>query len=491
VTSPDPEPRALVVAPDRTPAPLANLAQRTLATIQAAESALVPRQLIVGADGSAIFGTIGAALAVAVDGDVILVRPGEYRESLVIDKSVTIQGHGPRERIVVRPLTDYEPCIRIEGGEPHLLAITIDSTEFDDDEADEAGEDDWLSDFGGPGANAHLLIVAGSPTIEGVDIRGPGGLAISARGTLATVRHCRISGSNCGIYVSEGATPRIVGNEVWDNAKAAIQIEDSGTNPLIRLNRLHDGREAGILIFKGASPRIEQNEVWGTRDGIGVTGADTDPVVLSNRVHDNHRAGITIGMGASPRVEDNDVWGNDQAGIGIYGTETGSSFLALIFDSIASSRSGTDPLVRANRIHDGQGVGIFIAMGASPRIEDNEIWGNARAGIVSSDAGTDPIICGNRVHDGQTVGIDVSTGASPLIEDNEIWGNAVHGLYVSGTNTSPVITGNTVRDGLGHGVHVRDGATPTIHGNTFTGYSIPIEVDDDAAPTIGPNRTNG
>ena len=96
MADPDPELRALVVAPDRTPVPLANLAQRTLATLKVPDLALgASRQLIVSADGSAMFTTIGAALAVAGDGDDILVRPGEYRESLgLVNKQRKHQGPG-------------------------------------------------------------------------------------------------------------------------------------------------------------------------------------------------------------------------------------------------------------------------------------------------------------------------------------------------------------------------------------------------------------
>ena len=97
------------------------------------------RHLVVSADGSAMFRTIGAALAVAMDGNEILVRPGEYRESLVIDKSVTIRGDGSRERIVVRPSVDDQPCIAIEGGAPHIIGLTIEGTDSDElDDVDDS-----------------------------------------------------------------------------------------------------------------------------------------------------------------------------------------------------------------------------------------------------------------------------------------------------------------------------------------------------------------
>ena len=55
---------------------------------------------VVAAVGSGDFSTIGKALA-AADGDTILVRPGSYIESLIVDKGISLQGDGPVDAIVV------------------------------------------------------------------------------------------------------------------------------------------------------------------------------------------------------------------------------------------------------------------------------------------------------------------------------------------------------------------------------------------------------
>ena len=56
---------------------------------------------LVAQDGSGDFATIGAAVAAASDGDRVLVRPGRYVESVVLDKAVSIEGDGDRAAIVV------------------------------------------------------------------------------------------------------------------------------------------------------------------------------------------------------------------------------------------------------------------------------------------------------------------------------------------------------------------------------------------------------
>ena len=65
--------------------------------------------LVVAAAGKADHRSIGAALSAAKPGARILVRPGVYRESLVLDKPVEIFGDGPREEIVIT--ADSAACL--------------------------------------------------------------------------------------------------------------------------------------------------------------------------------------------------------------------------------------------------------------------------------------------------------------------------------------------------------------------------------------------
>ena len=140
---------------------------------------MTPRELFVGADHPAAFRTIGEALAVAADRDEIHVLPGEYRESLVIDKTVRIGGDGPRDRIIIRPLISGEPCLSIRGGDPYLHDLTIDGSEFDRVDPD------------GADPIAQLSIAAGSPLIEAIHIYGAGGIWIGGAATSGEITAVR------------------------------------------------------------------------------------------------------------------------------------------------------------------------------------------------------------------------------------------------------------------------------------------------------------
>jgi hypothetical protein len=51
-----------------------------------------PTELVVATDGGAPFSTIAGAVAVASPGSVIRIRPGLYRETVVVDKNLTLIG---------------------------------------------------------------------------------------------------------------------------------------------------------------------------------------------------------------------------------------------------------------------------------------------------------------------------------------------------------------------------------------------------------------
>jgi parallel beta-helix repeat protein len=373
--------KALVPQDPTSLSPLSRLAERTLAErAEREERALVAaRTLIVGPGG---YATISAAVDAARNGDTILVRPGRYEESIVVEgKTIRIRGDGERDAIVVG--WDQGPAFTLVDTRSTLVGLTIVGGD----------RDAWFEVI------VALRVTGGAPQLDGL--------------------------------------------------------------------RVTNGRGYGIVFEAGAAGAIGHSQIDG-----------------------HNRAGISVDDGASPRIEENEIWANSGAGISIGARN-------IVLTGFRWNNAGTDPLVQANRVHDGVGPGILVWGGASPRIEENQIWANALAGIEIRGRGTDPLVRANRVHDGQNQGIFVhdgkttgivSGGASPRIEVNEIWANAYQGIKISGAGTSPVIIRNIVRDGLDHGIQVLDGASPTIEGNTITGNALDaIRVDEDADPKIGQN----
>lgn len=65
-------------------------------------------------------------------------------------------------------------------------------------------------------------------------------------------------------------------------------------------------------------------------------------------------------------------------------------------------RTSSDPIVRLNKIHDGQHGGIYVHEKGKGLIEENEVYGNTLAGIWVT-TGSSPILRKNRIHSGKQV----------------------------------------------------------------------------------------
>ena len=69
--------------------------------------------IVVDQSGNGTVETITEAVAMADDGDEILVRPGSYVEAILIDEDITLAGDGPREDIVILSLIHISEPTRL------------------------------------------------------------------------------------------------------------------------------------------------------------------------------------------------------------------------------------------------------------------------------------------------------------------------------------------------------------------------------------------
>src|SRR5689334_14149724 len=79
--------------------------------------------LLVSAAGEGTHQSICAALDEAEPGQEIHIRPGVYREALVLSRPVTLVGEGPVERIVIE--SSGADCIRMEADSATVRGLTL------------------------------------------------------------------------------------------------------------------------------------------------------------------------------------------------------------------------------------------------------------------------------------------------------------------------------------------------------------------------------
>lgn len=62
-------------------------------------------------------------------------------------------------------------------------------------------------------------------------------------------------GQNGGVLVYNGGLGILEQNEIFDNAMAGVWIK-TDSNPTLKRNKIYDGRDGGICIFNGGKGKI-------------------------------------------------------------------------------------------------------------------------------------------------------------------------------------------------------------------------------------------
>ncbi|WP_307675851.1 right-handed parallel beta-helix repeat-containing protein [Streptomyces sp. V4I2] len=235
------------------------------------------------------FVTVGAAIAKAQPGDRILVRPGLYEESLVVDKPLEILGDGPLEDIEIR--ADQASALMFQAGIGRVTNLTLRQT-------------------GSVQAFA-VKIVQGRLELEGCDISSQSLAAVAIRdGADPRLRRNRIHGSRqAGVFVFDGGLGTLEDNKITGNALAAVEIKAAG-NPTLRRNQIHHNRQSGVFVHDGGLGTLEDNEITGNgHAGMRIT-ADGIPTVRNNRINGNGYQAVWIDGGGGGVFEGNDLTGN-------------------------------------------------------------------------------------------------------------------------------------------------------------------------------------
>jgi nitrous oxidase accessory protein NosD len=327
---------------------------------------------------------------------LVLVRPGTYIESILIDKDITLRGDGDRADVVISSSSDRPD--RWLPGEERTYAIRLQET------------DARVENVSLTGPASALIVHGGAPRIAGVALIDVGvanraddmeasrfaGLMLSA-GSRAEVRDSVFLRSDVGV---DGSTVAFLENELESSMIELVDRSVGAADPppsLISGNVIRDPSIA-IWVDEGSAARIEGNEIIGAGNaGALIRLAGPGTVIEGNTIRDS-RTAIMV-SDSSVTISDNDVAGN-QFGLNI--AETGSQ-------------------VRGNRISDNT-VGVLISSsmgdaGTPLTLEGNTIEGNVRG--VSIKAGTSlsliaNVICGNETN------LDVVAGADVTYEGNEI-----------------------------------------------------------------------
>jgi len=199
---------------------------------QTTERAMLPSEVqtrVVDQWGRGDFTTISAALKGTPAGARILVRPGHYNESLVIDRPIELVGDGEREDIVV------------EGVNAETLIFDTNIGYVRNVSFRQRGTNNYC-----------VWIKQGRLTLEECDITGRSLSCVAISNAVdPRVRRNRIhDGASTGLFVYNDARGTYEDNEIFANDLSGVQVSHNA-DPVVRRNRIHDGNGVWNLDFLG------------------------------------------------------------------------------------------------------------------------------------------------------------------------------------------------------------------------------------------------
>jgi F-box protein 11 len=281
------------------------------------------------------FSTISAAISAALPGDRIVVRPGLYRESLVVNKPLEILGDGPAEKIKVwaRGATALE--FQASIGRVANLSLR-----------QAGGDGQWY------GAD----ITSGRLDLEGCLISSDSLACVVIRGAAdpRLRRNLISSGGGVGVLVHEYGLGTLEDNQIFDNHLSGVEIK-AGGNPSLRRNRIYRNGESGVLVHGEGEGTVEDNEIDDNGTGTAISSGG-NPIVRHNRISGSKHSGIFVYDGGQGYIEDNEVIANVLSGVEI--------------------GDGGDPVVQENRINGNGYGGVWIHRGGRGTVEGNDLTGN-------------------------------------------------------------------------------------------------------------------
>ncbi|XP_029642703.1 F-box only protein 11-like [Octopus sinensis] len=160
---------------------------------------------------------------------------------------------------------------------------------------------------------------------------------------------------------------------------------------------------------------------------------------------------------------------------------------SVVGAAVCVSGMGADPHLKHCIIKDCENVGLYVTDHAQGTYEDNEICGNALAGIwVKNHA--NPVMRRNHIHHGRDVGIFTFDNGLGFFESNDIHNNRIAGFEVK-AGANPTVMRCEIHHGQTGGIYVHENGRGQfienrIHSNNFAGVWITSNSD----PSIRKNE---
>jgi len=366
------------------------------------------------------FRTITDALRCVRDGGRILVKPGEYKESLVITKPVSLIGDGPMEGVIIDG--DKKEGLSIKSKNVEVQGVTIQATFC---------------------PNAAVTVEEGGLILRNCEIAGAErGVRVSRLGSIVTLESCKVAGCSDGLVFHEQSSGLVMNCEIaGQNYGTGVEVT-GGAIPIIRKCTIRNFANGVIFSDKGRGC-LEDCDIFGHElSGIRITTAGT-PTLTRCKIHANGdtRPAIEITEGGQGTVSGCEIYA------AYSGIEIGKNSNAKLNDC---------------RIRDVKENGLIIQENSSGNVRGCEISGSGERGIFVVGEGSRADIRACKVCHGRRAGVVFADRSAGTFEDSEVLGNNNGVMIADGAN--PLIKGCKINRNRDHGIAVLDKGLGVIRG---------------------------
>jgi parallel beta-helix repeat protein len=312
----------------------------------------------VSPSAAGAFPTISAAVARAAPGDRIVVQPGTYEETVILDKELYLAGAGPREAVVLR-CSDGN-CLLVRGEAVTVAGLTLEGR------AALKGKQ-----------YAAVDVERGRLLLENCSVTSDSLACVAVRGEEAqpVIRGCTLHrGAEAGLFFLRGAQGTVEDCEIAEQATAGVAVRDESA-PTLRRCTIRKSGGVGVLVYQKGRPVLEGCRV----EGSGL-------------------AGLEVRTGGSPLLRGCTICDGRQAGVLVHQEGAGVLERCTVSDNGGSGvecRSDGNPTVVSCHLRENSGFGVCVYAEGAGTFRNNELSGNGR-GAWFLEEGVEVVQEGNR-----------------------------------------------------------------------------------------------
>lgn len=102
----------------------------------------------------------------------------------------------------------------------------------------------------------------------------------------------QILGQNGGVLVYNNGAGVLEDNEIFENAMAGVWIK-TDSHPLLRRNKIYDGKDGGVCIFNKGKGLLENNEIYRNAQAGVLISTESNPTLRNNKIFEGRAAGTS------------------------------------------------------------------------------------------------------------------------------------------------------------------------------------------------------